>query len=226
MNGVHDLGGMHGFGPVIIEPDEPVFHEPWEGRVYGMLQQLRRKYQRNSGHSRSVIESMEPVRYLTASYYERFLEAAVQTALEEGLVTDRELAARIEQLRATPGALVPTRSDPAEVQQTLVRLKTQPPSEPPTGAPLFRPGDGVQARNLNWPGHNRLPRYIRGKRGWVERINGWYTIEDANAGALGRNPQPVYTVGFEGREVWGEGCEPNLKVYLELWEGYLLPGPE
>jgi nitrile hydratase len=84
----------------------------------------------------------------------------------------------------------------------------------------------VFARNLHWAGHNRLPRYVRGRRGTVERVNGWYDIEDDQADRLGRNPQPLYTVAFDGSELWGAEAEPNTRVYLELWEGYLAPTGE
>ena len=228
MNSVHDLGGMHGFGQVQIEANEPVFHEEWEGRVLGLLSltgpasglpqpnpQLR---------GRAIIESMDPVRYLTASYYERFLEVIARRAVASGLVTEAELRERIERLRAQPDTLLPRRDDPAAVARARAGLQVQAHPEPAGPAPRFGVGDRVLARNLNPAGHTRLPRYIRGKQGFIVRVNGWYGVQDADATALGPSPQPVYTARFDAGEVWGPGAEPNLGIYLELWEGYLEVG--
>lgn len=220
MNGVHDMGGMHGFGPVVREENEPVFHAPWEGRVLGLRSAVMRAAQLPGWLSRDVIEHIEPLRYLSMSYYERFLEVAEKLAVAHGLVTAEELDRRTEDFRRGLAEL-PRRHDQEMVERVRALLVRQPQPEPEGGAPRFAPGETVVVRNINWPGHNRLPRYIRGKHGVVERVNGWYHIEDANAAALGPDPQPVYTVGFAGEEVWGPGCEPNLRVYLELWEGYL-----
>jgi nitrile hydratase len=124
---------------------------------------------------------------------------------------------------AHPDAPFPRREDPAAAEAARASLAISPQPKPPAGEPVFASGQAVRARNLNWEGHNRLPRYVRGRTGIVERVNGWYVIEDDHAERLGRNPQPVYTVGFDGRELWGPDVEPNQRVYLELWEGYLEP---
>ena len=222
MNGVHDMGGMHGFGPVEREENEPVFHEAWEGRVMGMLREVGAKYPiRMRGGARDIIERIEPARYLASSYYERFLEVVEQRALQEGLVTQAELAARVEQFSQNRNQAVPVRNNPGAAETTRVRMRTQPHPAEPISEPRFAVGDPVLVRNLNWPGHNRLPRYLRSKHGFIERLNGCYHIEDAHADALGPNPQTVYTVRFSGHEVWGDECETNMQVYAELWEGYL-----
>ena len=224
MNGVHDMGGMHGFGPVQPEQDEPVFHEPWEGRVMGMLRAVGAKYPlRVPGGARDIIEHIEPARYLASSYYERFLEVVEQRSLQEGLVTRAELATRIETFRQEPKIQMPRRSDPAAVERLRAGMRNQPHPAEPISEPRFAAGDPVRARNFNWPGHNRLPRYLRSKHGVIERLNGCYRIEDAHADVLGPDPQTVYTVCFQGHEVWGDECESNIKVYAELWEGYLEP---
>ena len=223
MNGVHDMGGMHGFGRVEIEIDEPVFHEAWEGRVYGMLQQARRTNGWQIGRNRAIIESMPPAKYLTASYYERFLEALEQQVLAAGLVTEEELGRRIDQYRDHPDGQVPRREDPAGVARIRAAIATARHPEPEGAAPRFRLGDPVLVRNLNPRGHTRLPRFIRGERGVIARVNGWCLIEDADTTGLGPNPQTVYTVRFDAGEVWGPNAEPNQSVYLEMWEGYLDP---
>ena len=224
MNGIHDMGGMHGFGPVVREEHEPVFHEPWEGRVYGMLSRARAIMPpAYPGDNRGYIEAIPPQTYLEMSYYERFMEAIVQRAIDAGVITAGELEERIAQFAAEPSRAVPVKRDPEVVRQVRERLATQLRPEDEGRAPRFKAGDTVQAINVSRVGHNRLPRYIRGKRGRVERVNGLYPIEDEQEYAKDQVPQAVYTVGFDGVEVWGPECEPNLKVYLELWEGYLQP---
>jgi nitrile hydratase len=225
VNGIHDMGGMQGFGPILREENEPVYHARWEGRVHAMVRQFGGvRPAANAGAFRDLMENIEPRRYLEMSYYERFLEGLIGRALAEGVITQDELAGRAALIEREGRDPVAPRLDPELAAIAVSRLKTYQPrplaSERP---PRFAVGEAVVVRNLNWRGHNRLPRYIRGKRGVVERINGCYRIEDANAAALGPDPQTVYTVRFEGAEVWGEGCEPNLKVFVELWEGYLSP---
>ena len=224
MNGIHDMGGMHGFGPVVREEHEPVFHEAWEGRVYGMRSRFGAKFPPPyPGVGRTYIESIPPLTYLEMSYYERFLESLIQRAIDTGVITAEELRARISRFEDDPAAMVSQREDPQAVSETLKQLKTQLRPETKGLAPRFKPGDGVTAINVSRFGHNRLPRYIRGKRGVIERVNGLYAIEDEKAFAEDPTPQTVYTVRFAGEEVWGTECEPNLRVYLELWEGYLQP---
>jgi nitrile hydratase len=222
-NTIHDMGGMHGFGPIVREADEPVFHEPWEGRFWGTRQAVVRsgRLKLRPGENRHIIETMGAVEYLTTSYYARFLHSTIDRILAHGLVTAEELDARTSEYLANPDLPVPQRRDPEAAAAVRGSLMTAPHPRPAGGEPLFRAGQAVTARNLNWEGHNRLPRYVRGRRGIVERVNGWYEIEDDHADRLGRNPQPVYTVGFDGQELWGPAAEPNLRVSLELWEGYL-----
>jgi nitrile hydratase beta subunit len=225
VNGIHDMGGMHGFGPIIREADhEPVFHEAWEGRVYGMLSRARAIMPpRYPGDNRGYIEAIPPQTYLGMSYYERFMEALVQRAISAGVLTAKELQERIDAFATDASLAVPRAEDSEAVEQVRERLTTQLRPEVEGRAPCFKAGDAVMAINVSRVGHNRLPRYIRGKRGWVERVNGLYPIEDEQEYARDQVPQTVYTIGFEGTEVWGPESEPHLKVYLELWEGYLEP---
>lgn len=223
MNGVHDIGGMHGFGPVVIEKDEPVFHEAWEGRVWGMVGPVRALPGEPVRRLRALIESMAPQRYLTVSYYERWLHGVETSAIGKGLITRDELDRRTEALRQRPDTPVPRREDTEAVHRILALLKRQNHPDPEGPPPRFHAGDAVMVRNLNPTGHTRLPRYIRGKRGTVVRVNGWYAIHDEETDGLGPNPQTVYTVRFDGREVWGPGAETNLLVCVEMWEGYLDP---
>lgn len=226
MNGIHDMGGMHGFGPVVREENEPVFHEVWEGRMYainGALRPVLPSGPGGVGGQRDVVEQLPATQYLTLSYHERRLHQLAERAIAGGLVGAQELEARVKQYQAHWAPPVPTRAHGEAPAVSVGRLFTPRRAADPTGEPHFKPGDHVLARNLNWVGHNRLPRYIRWKRGSVQRVNGWYEIEDAHQERFERSAQPIYTVGFDGSEVWGPECEPNLRIYLELWEGYLEP---
>ena len=216
MNGIHDMGGMDGFGPVEPEPDEPVFHHPWEGRVFAIRAALRPKDRVPGwGSFRYDLERIPPADYLRMSYYERWFAISVDRLLRSGLVTRAEL----ETGRPEPGPPgPPLRPGPAARPSGPRRLDAD-------VAPRFRSGDDVRARNLHPPGHTRLPRYTRGKTGVVTRDNGVYALQDTDeAGqALDRPPQHVYTVRFAARELWGDRASPRDAVYADLWEDHLEP---
>ena len=221
MNGVHDMGGMHGFGPIEIDPDEPLFHEPWEGRVRAMATLTRNHGYYNIDAFRHGIERMAPAEYLRAPYFERWLATVVHNMVQQGFLTTDELDARTELLRTDPGATFPAGAPAAPVRQTAARRDG---GESP--APRFAAGDAVVTRNVQPTGHTRLPRYARGKRGVVARLLGAHTFPDTNAHGLGEHPHPLYSVRFDGRELWGESAEPGQAVSLDLWERYLEPPPQ
>ena len=216
MNGVHDMGGMDGFGPVELEDDEPVFHHPWEGRVFAIRAALRPKDRVPGwGSFRYDLERIPPADYLRMSYYERWFAISMDRLLRSGLVTKAEL----ETGRPGPGPPGPTLRPGAVARPSGPgRLDADVP-------PRFRPGEDVRARNLHPPGHTRLPRYTRGKTGVVKRDNGVYALQDTDeAGqAIDRPPQHVYTVRFAARDLWGERASARDTVYVDLWEDYLEP---
>jgi nitrile hydratase len=221
MNGVHDLGGMHGFGPIVREEEEPAFHQAWEGRVFGMTLALSLR----RGHRlRYTIESMDPVHYLTSSYYERWLVALETGAVEAGIVTREELADRAAFFRDHVDAGVPRHEDPGKIDGVLARLhEPQPPHQPGGTAPRFKVGDAVRARNVHPLGYTRLPRYVRGRRGTIARLYGIHEFPDTAAEGIETPPQAVYSVRFAARELWGESGEQRSDVYLDLWDSYLEP---
>ena len=221
MNGAHDMGGMHGFGPVVREEHEPVFHAAWERSVFTMNRALRARDLINIDESRHGIERMPPAEYLAASYYERWLSSLERNLIDKGIVTREELEARTEQLREHPETPQPQREDPS-----LVALLNAPASgqllyQRDGTAPRFTVGDAVVTRNVHPTGHTRLPRYARGKRGTIHAVRGCYVFPDTNAHRQGEQPQPMYTVSFEGIELWGPSSEPRERVYIDLWESYL-----
>ncbi|MFQ5933258.1 MAG: nitrile hydratase subunit beta [Dehalococcoidia bacterium] len=220
MNGIHDMGGMHGFGPVVREENEPVFHEPWEGRVFGMSIATGR----HAPFSRFDIESMDPAHYLASSYYERWLVRMEKGLIRSGYLTPEELDARTGHFLQDPNASVPRVEDPAKAKRVLKSMSTRHSPRRDVGVvPRFGIGDEVRARNINPPGHTRLPRYVRGKRGVVHRFHGVHDFQDTVPRSTDPQPQPVYSVRFDSRELWDEDAEPNQSLFIDMWQSYLEP---
>jgi nitrile hydratase subunit beta len=210
MNGVHDMGGMDGFGPVVREENEPVFHADWEARMCALA--ALTMWRVNADETRHAIERIPPAHYLASSYYERWLAAAETLVVERGIATREELLAKQEasidpNLIANP---VPARG-PAPV-------KDRKPSQP-----RYTKGDRVRARNINPTGHTRLPRYVRGKVGVVARDWGVFVFPDTNAHHAGTNRQHCYCVAFDARELWGKPSGSREHVHIDLWEDYMEP---
>lgn len=215
MNSVHDMGGMHGFGKVEPEPDEPPFHADWEGRVLGMQRAMTFTGAWNIDMSRYAQERLPAHVYLSVSYYHRWALGLERNALEQGLIDPDELAAG-HALR--PGKRVKR----VMTKDDMGFAYTRGSYGRPTGTHAqFKPGDRVRAKNINPTTHTRLPRYARGRVGVVEAIRGCHVYPDAVTTGQGENPQWLYTVVFEGRELWGENADPTLKVSVEAFEPYL-----
>jgi nitrile hydratase subunit beta len=218
VNGIHDMGGMHGFGPVATEADEPVFHERWEARMFG----LRRAMTSPSGFTidrfRYLRESMPPIAYLGWTYYEHWYFATALSLLQAGMITMDELRTG----HAAPGS--PKRNDAARPEDLDRQFKTLGNfAREAASAPRFAAGQPVKARTMHPTGHTRLPRYARGKLGVVHRWHGAHVFPDTSARGEGERPGHLYTVMFTARELWGEDAAPADKVYLDLWESYLEP---
>jgi nitrile hydratase len=213
---------MDGFGPIQRETDEPVFHENWEARVFGIGILGAGLPPTPVDAFRHRIERLDPARYLGSSYYERWLEAAEDALIDTGTISSEEIEARIQQLRADPEMPVPRREDPERAGNIARMFRAgNPATRMVRRKPRFAVGDKVVTRNLNPHGHTRLPRYARGKRGTVVLHHGAHVFPDTNAHGLGENPQHLYTVRISARELWGDGAEPNQSVLIDLWEGYL-----
>ena len=227
MNGVHDLGGMHGFGCVEPEANEPVFHAPWERIMVAIQRGLGARGIVNIDEFRHGVERMDPVHYLTSSYYEHWLDGISRVLIEKRIISADELEARTAffqdspdasataALTAPPPSLLPSASgSPAGVRPRTTERQAATP-------PRFATGDRVITRTTAPRGHTRLPRYARGKRGVIERLHGVHVFPDTNAHGKGEQPQQVYSVRFDARELWGESAEPHQTVNLDCWEGYL-----
>ena len=217
MNGVHDMGGMHGFGKVEPEPNEPPFHAGWEGRVLAMQRALRVTGAWNIDMSRDAQERLPAEVYLSVSYYHRWALGMERNALEQGLIDADEIAAGHALRPGKPVKGVMTKN---EIGGAFTRGSF---GRPTSRTARFKAGDRVRAKNLNPPSHTRLPRYARGRVGVVEAVRGCHVFPDSAATGAGESPQWLYTVVFEGRELWGENADPTLKVSVEAFEPYLEP---
>jgi nitrile hydratase beta subunit len=217
VNGIHDMGGMHGFGAVAPERDEPVFHAPWEGRVLAMNRAMGSLGLWNIDIGRFSRESLPPDVYLSSSYYRKWTLGLEDLVVRYGLVGADEHTPAAPCTRRRPGRA----SSPPPMRRGSWRAA-------PTSGPPHRPhdskrGDRVRTKNMHPAGHTRLPRYVRGHAGVVECVRGCHVFPDAVAAGRGEEAHWLYTVVFDGRELWGEAGDPTLKVSVEAFEPYLEP---
>ena len=213
MNGVHDMGGMHGLGPIAPEPREPVFHHDWEARVHALT--LASPTRSNIDAGRHRIELLPAADYLRMSYYEKWLTRLEQRLVDGGYVSEAELASG----RADPAAV---KSTPARTAETVHAAMTSPHSYVREAGPAaYAVDDCVRARILNPTGHTRLPRYVRGRTGVIVAHHGAHVLPDSNAHDLGEDPRHLYSVVFTARELWGPDAPERDSVRLDLWEPYL-----
>ena len=217
MNGVHDMGGMHGMGAVAPEKDEPVFHEEWEARVYALTRVVRAGAGRwNIDAGRYEIERLPPAEYLRMSYYERWAARLRIQIVKMGLVTQAEIdngSPAGRSARSTPlltAAMVPAMVARRISTKRDVRVRA-----------TFKPGQRVRARTSHPTGHTRLPRYARGRLGTIIADRGVFVFPDTNAEFLGEKPQHLYSVRFTARELWGDRASRRDFVYLDMWDDYL-----
>jgi len=217
MNGVHDMGGMDGFGKVEVEPNEPPFHERWEGRVLALQRAMGYAGAWHIDDSRFAQEALPPQTYLAASYYWRWALGMQKNLLERGFVTQDEIAAG-RALRPGKPLLRKLTADVVQAGMTRNSFFRQ-----QQGPARFKPGDHVRTRNINPQTHTRLPRYARGKLGTVELIHGCHAFPDSVATDRGDDPQWLYTVVFDAREIWGADADPTLKISIDAFEPYLEP---
>jgi nitrile hydratase len=218
MDGIHDLGGMHGFGRIPLEDGESRFRAAWEGRVAAMLISLLARGYIGLDAFRHGIETMDPVDYLSFPYFGRWRHSVERNLIRGGWIGADEIDRARREVRASRRL----RGTP--------RIRGAAPDPPAPGfvrdvarAPRFAVGGAVRARCGHPAGHTRLPRYARGKRGRIERVHAAFVFPDSNAHGRGESPQHLYTVRFDGRELWSDDAEPASCVSLDLFESYLEP---
>ena len=209
---------MQGFGPVVPEPNEPVFHAEWEKRAFALTLAMATPGGWNIDMGRFAREHRPAGEYWSMSYYQIWFAALEELSKQRGLVGEDEIEAG-HSLR--PPKPVKRILSPGDVAKVLYRGG---PTERETNSePAFKQGDRVRAKIMNPVTHTRLPRYVRGHVGTIDRIIGYHVFPDSNATGAGENPQWLYTVRFEGRELWGAEADPSLEVSVDAWEPYLLP---
>jgi nitrile hydratase subunit beta len=214
VNTVHDMGGGQNFGPVAAEPDEPWFHHEWERRVFGLTLAMGATGQWNLDQTRFARESLPPAKYLASSYYEIWLEGLTRLMLERGLVTAGELQSGSSATPPKPVNVLSAERVPA------VLANRRATGREPTNAARFRVGDAVRTANLHPRSHTRLPRYCRDKPGTIVRVHGVHVFPDANARGVGEQPQWLYGVRFEARDLWGADTTAAA-VVVDCFEPYL-----
>lgn len=213
MNGVHDLGGMHGFGPVERSPAPPTLVR-WESIVVAMQRDTRTSGAINIDEFRHGIERMGPVHYLASSYFEHWLDGITRVLLEKGRITEQELETRAASLDGGTELPAPPRVAFEAARSTGFRRDV-------AWAPRFQAGDLVRTSTASPAGHTRMARYARGKLGTVCTTHGAYVFPDSSAHGLGDDPRHLYSVRFAAAELWGESAEAGTSVYIDLWEPYL-----
>lgn len=215
MNGIHDMGGMDGFGKVEAPPQEPPFHAEWEGRVLAMNRVMQATGEWNIDVGRWWIETLPPAEYLASSYYRKWFVRLERLCLARGLVTREEVAKGHAE---GPGRKL-RRVVPAAEAAGLLSRKNY--DLPPKGPAEFKVGDRVTTKNMHPTSHTRLPRFARGRTGAIERIQGCHVYPDATVAEGVERPEWLYTVTFDGRELWGPDADPTVKVSIEAFEPYL-----
>jgi nitrile hydratase len=206
VDGVHDVGGIDGFGTVEREADEPVFHEDWERRVFRINCAAGMAGLANGGAFRHSIERMDPAHYLASPYYEHWLTGLATLLVERGWVDPAELDQRA-------GGPVPrSRPDRGVALEEDGGDRTE---------PRFAVGERVRVRAWHPSGHTRAPRYVQGKHGDVVRYDGVYSVPDVEAHSPVKRLEPTYSVRFSARELWGDGGAEGEVVHVDLWESYL-----
>jgi nitrile hydratase subunit beta len=217
VNGVHDMGGMHGFGPVEPEPGEPVFHAEWERRAFALTLAMGATGQWTLDAARFAREDWAAPVYLSRTYYEMWLAGLERLLAERDLVSAEEVAAGRPLTDARP-------LDPVGPDAAARMLRSGGPTNREAPRPArFGAGDRVRARNLNPATHTRLPRYVRGHAGTVVLVHGCHVFPDVNAHGGGEDPQWLYTVRFDGRDLWGPDSDPTVAVSVDAFEPYLEP---
>ena len=216
MDGIHDMGGMQGWGTVAIDPDEPVFREGWHGRAFAMGAMSMGLSGTNLDAFRHGLERLHPHEYLGDGYYGRWLACAETLLVDSGVLAPGAVEARARNLM---GESV---EEPAGVEENKpVYERGGPGSLREIDDPAaFSPGDRVRAKDMRTGGHTRLPAYVRGRSGTVHALRPSALLPDTNAHFAGENPQHVYTVEFDSAELWGPGAEA-AKLRIDLFESYL-----
>jgi nitrile hydratase subunit beta len=225
MNGVHDLGGTDGLGPVDVPENEPVYRAEWEKAAFAMFSMPFRAGFFGVDQFRHGIEQMHPAAYLLSPYYEHWLHSAEHYGVEKGVLDPAEIEKRTQFFLDNPDAPLPERDDPELLAFVDGVVKAGAPAARPSDkVAKFAVGDRVTVIDSSPHGHTRKARYVRGKTGVVEMAHGTMIYPDSAGNGGDEAPEHVYTIKLTGEELWGpEDAEPNGVVYFDVWEPYIVP---
>lgn len=220
MNGLHDVGGMHGFGAVEIEANEPVFHKRWEGRVFALLLTMGAHFRVTLDRGRFIMESFPPYDKIALGYYERWLKRLFVVGEMKSVLSPSDVKACQAGETPAAGPVTAKALTASDVHGMFHAIRSS--SRPIAAPPAFVVGDKVRAKVMNPKGHTRLPRYARGKIGEVVFDHGGHVFPDTNALDPPReDPCRLYTVKFAATELWGPDVNRRDSVCIDLWERYL-----
>ncbi|GFG54205.1 nitrile hydratase [Mycolicibacterium agri] len=227
MDGIHDTGGMTGYGSVAYQKDEPYFHYKWEGRVLSLLTWLHLRgvsWWDKSRFFREMMGNENYVNEIRNSYYTHWLSAAERILVSERIITEEERKHRVQEiLEGRYEERNPTREfDPADIDKALDALHEPRSLVLPGPDPAFKPGDEVRVKNMNPLGHTRCPKYVRNRVGKVVTSHGPQIYPESSSAGLGDDPKPLYTVSFKSRDLWGDDGNERDIIYVDLWEPYLV----
>ncbi|MEM6762172.1 MAG: nitrile hydratase subunit beta [Pseudomonadota bacterium] len=209
MNGPQDVGGSHGFGPVVPDSDDMAFHADWEREAFALTILMGATGLWSLDRSRAARERLSHVEYYSLSYYGIWLTALERLLAEEGLTGGNGV-------KPPPPKRVLAKS---AVRAVMARGG---PTERPGPTPRFAVGDSVRVRTMNPAGHTRAPRYVRGARGRVAAFHRCHVLPDTSAQGEGEVPSPLYNVVFDAAELWGPDTTAS-EVHVDLFEPYLEP---
>ena len=216
MEGAQDMGGLPWSGPVQPEPNEPPFHAEWERRAFALTLAMGMPGGWNIDMSRFARENRPPQDYLSKSYFQIWLAGLETLMIERGLVSREEIE--------TGKVLLPPKADvtimhPHEIAPGIRR--GAPTEREPKAPAMFEVGETVRMKNIHPPTHTRLPQYVRGHLGTIELNHGCHVFADLNSLGVAENQQWLYTVRFDGPELWGKDTDPTLSISVDAWESYL-----
>ena len=235
MAALSDVGGRSEyFGTIDREVDEPVFHDSWEGRVFGMAVYVQSLFGPNTDAARSQMEQL-PTEVFWSSYYRRWLGGLERRLVHDGYLGADEVEAHVD--RRDP-AVVGRRAPRGRraVASAVLRRMARPTlptwfaahvlpralgnARPTLRRPRYSVGDAVRVGVEPAPGHTRRPDYVSGKTGVITARHGAALLPDAHAEGR-RDAQHLYTVAFAGTDLWGDAAEPGTELRIDLFEPYL-----
>jgi nitrile hydratase subunit beta len=220
MNGIHDIGGMQGFGRIEQEVDEPVFHEEWERRTFGTMVLFLATGMARIPELRYSVERLHAQCYLETPYFRTWIHSIEEALNSRGFTQIEDLLPHSAPVGSTKSPV--EHGPPLPRNFVITALTTGVPSRVESQVtPRFAPGDKVTAKNIHPAGHTRLPRYVRGKKGEIVRLHGSFAVDDRTAHHLSSDPEQVYSVRFSARELWGPSAPEKDALYIDLWESHL-----